>query len=141
MKSKIIIVSIVIAGIAVAYVVFGKSSDVAVTAPEPTDIVETQTVAAGDFVVIPKVVLSKPGFVMIHESENGNTGSIVMTGDYLASGVHTDVVVKTGNTTAPGEHYFAMLHYDDGNGVYDSPAIDPPVVFGNAIVQSEFAIE
>ena len=40
-----------------------------------------------------------------------------------------------------GEAYFAMLHEDSGNGVYDNPAIDPPAYRNGKIVQEKFAIE
>ena len=133
-------VFILIAGSASAYLFFRKSPSSPVVQQKLQDRVETQPVVAGDFVVVPKVVLSKSGFVMIHESDNGKTGSIVMTGDYLTSGEHEDVVVHTGITTKKGEKYFAMLHADNGNGEYDDPGTDPPVVVGGAVVQTEFSI-
>lgn len=140
MKSKIILVLILIAGAAFAFLFFRKPPALPVAQPKLKDYVEIQPVVAGDFVVIPRVVLSKPGFVMIHESDNGQTGRIVMTGDYLTSGEHENVVVHTGITTKPGERYFAMLHEDNGNGQYDDPGVDPPVVVAGAIVQTEFSI-
>ena len=114
--------------------------------PEPStsnelNIVETEAQKPGDTVTIPRVLLASPGFVMIHESVNGQTGPIVMTGDYLPAGESTDVVVETGRVTRSGEEFFAMLHVDDGNGSYDNPGIDPPIVQGGTIVQESFMIE
>lgn len=108
-----------------------KVSDEVVTAANPP----------GDSVTIPKVILSEPGFVMIHKAVGDDSGPIVMTGDLLPAGVSTNVVVKTGIVTKVGEGYFAMLHVDNGNGVFDNPGTDPPVYFGGQIVQEKFVIE
>jgi len=129
----------------IAGLVFYRNSSTqnaqAPTSEAPTDLVEVRNNPPGDSVVIPHVVLSEPGFVMIHESDNGRTGAIVMTGDYLPAGESKDVVVHTGIETKSGESYFAMLHADNGNGKYDNPGVDPPVVLSGEIVQEEFSIE
>jgi hypothetical protein len=91
-------------------------------------------------VIIPQVNLDNPGFVMIHRSVNGKAGEIIMTGEYLGSGIHRDVVVNTGINTVSGESYFAMLHVDNGNKYYDNPGVDPPLVIDNEIIQEEFNI-
>lgn len=125
----------------VAYFLFGSSNPT--TTPQggsAINLVETTANAPGNSITIPRVVLSEPGFVMIHKSVNGQTGPIVMTGDYLPAGESTGVVVS-GLQTQSGQKYYAMLHVDDGNEVYDSPAVDPPVYDDDGIVQEEFSIE
>ncbi len=104
------------------------------------DSVETAPQKPGDFVTIPRVVLSHPGFVMIHRAQGTYPGEIVMTGNLLPAGESTNVVVH-GVKTKPGEEYFAMLHRDNGNGVYDDPGTDPPVVKSGAIVEEKFIIQ
>lgn len=104
------------------------------------DVIETTAVPPGDIVTIPRVVFSKPGFVMIHRADGDNSGEIVMTGDLLPAGESKNVVVHTGIKTKIGEEYFAMLHVDDGNGRYDDPGTDPPVFSGRDIVQKKLVI-
>lgn len=106
---------------------------------ESLDLVETEPVPPGDYVTIPKVILSKPGFVMIHKAEGDYPGEIVMTGDIIPVGESKNVVVR-GVKTKSGESYFAMLHFDDGNGKYDNPSVDPPVTKGSSIVEEKFMI-
>ena len=143
MKNLAIII-LVIAVLVIVFAFYRKPNRQSTQAPlsqAPTDIVEVRDNLPGDSVVIPRVVLSSPGFVMIHKSDNGRTGAIVMTGDYLPAGESKDVVVHTGIETQSGESYFAMLHVDDGNGNYDDPGRDSPVVLNGEIVQEEFLIE
>ena len=140
MKIKTILVLVFIFGAAATYLFFIKSNTlpISLSTPmqlKPKNLVETKLVVAGDFVTISVVTLLKPGFVMIHESDRGNTSRIVMTGDYLIKGVHENIVVHTGITTKPGEKYFAMLHFDNGNAKYDDPGTDTPVISDGRIVQ------
>jgi len=144
MKNVIILITVLVVAIVAAYFYFRGSTQISTMVDtmmsEYQDLVATKPVIAGDFVTISKVVLTEPGFIMIHASNGGRTGAIIMTGDYLATGSHSNVIVKTGLTTKPGEKYFAMLHIDNGNQIYDNPGIDPPVIINGAIVQTEFSV-
>lgn len=110
------------------------------TLPQGDNALKVQNNLHGDYVTIPFVRLSKPGYVMIHASENGQPGEIIMTGSLLEKGEHTNVNVRTGIQTNPGEKYFAMLHTDNGNSVYDNLSLDEPIVINGKIVQEEFSI-
>lgn len=148
MKKGFLVVIVILIS-AAAYFFYQNSSNSLYETPssggtessDSVDLVEVESNVAGSSVTIPRVVLSKPGFIMIHESYNGRAGSIVMTGDFLPEGESTEVVVQTGKTTEVGEKYFAMLHEDNGNGTYDNPGVDPPVYKGGKIVNEEFSIE
>jgi len=145
-SSSLIAIALIVIGIIAAFLFFTNNNSVNVNTNEDNIIVSTNSSVEtadnmpGTSVVIPKVVLAKSGFIMIHKSNDGRTGAIVMTGDYLSAGEHTNVVVKTGITTQVGEKYFAMLHSDNGNEKYDDPGADPPVIGDNGIVQTEFEI-
>jgi len=132
---------LVIIVLAVGYLVYSSKNKTDTIVPEvQQNIVETTSNTPGDSVTIPRVVLSEPGFIMIHESDLGRTGTIVMTGEYLPAGESTNIIVD-GITTKSGEKYFAMLHVDDGNGSYDNPSLDPPAYSNGKIIQKEFEIE
>ncbi len=105
-----------------------------------TDAVVLGTVTPGSIILISKVQLSKPGFVMIHASEAGVAGDIVATGDLLPTGESADIIITMPTNTKLGEQYVAMLHSDDGNGQYDNPSVDPPITIQNEVVQEIFTI-
>ena len=95
----------------------------------------------GNSVVVSTVVFGEPGFIMIHKSVDGAPGEIIGTGDYVESGGDM-LIVEVDSPMVDGEKYFAMLHKDDGDKVYKSPAIDPPITdsLGN-IVMMEFSVD
>lgn len=71
---------------------------------------------AGDIVNIDLIVLSEPGFVVIHQAtEAGKTGKVVGYSDYLTAGQHTDIGIDLDANGKVGESYIAMLHADPDN--------------------------
>lgn len=66
---------------------------------------------------IDSATLAVPGFIVIHEDVNGIPGATVGTGKLLAAGAYVNESVIM--TTGPGKYYWAMLHGDDGNGLFD----------------------
>jgi hypothetical protein len=51
-----------------------------------------------------------------------------------------DVAVPLQRPAADGETLWAMLHTDDGNGMYDGAATDAPVEDGGMVVQQSFDV-
>jgi hypothetical protein len=72
-------------------------------------------------VLVDSVSLVAPGFVVIHEDVNGAPGAIVGSSTLIPVGVRYNMNVIT--TLTPGKYYWAMLHTDDGNGIFN-PATD-----------------
>lgn len=105
-----------------------------------TDTVIMGTVTPGKEILITKVQLSKPGFVVIHKDDGGQPGDIVAVGELLPAGESEDITLTVNEGLKIGEEYIAMLHGDDGNGVYDDPNTDGPLIIQNAVVSQEFTI-
>lgn len=82
---------------------------------------------AGDPIVITKVKLSTPGYVVIHADNNGVPGTILAESALLPAGVTADVTIELGRTTKAGQTYWAMLHGDDGDGKFEFPGPDAPI--------------
>ena len=88
----------------------------------------------GDTVTIQGMTLDQPGYVVIHMDNNGQPGPVIGRSDLIATGYHSNVEVEIDGTRA-GAAVYPMLHYDDGDGVYNFPGPDAPVtVDGNVVV-------
>lgn len=79
--------------------------------------------------------LNEPGYVVIHGDDDGQPGAIAGTSDLLEGEFEADVAV---GMNASGT-YWAMLHYDDGDGEFSASA-DAPVTRLNSTVQQQFTI-
>ena len=92
----------------------------------------------GEVVTIGFALLSRDGFVVIHDDEGG-PGAIMGASDLLSVGrtnglrIILDVRLEQG-------YYFAMLHVDDGDRKFD-PTKDKPVTSnGDSAIQMRFLI-
>ena len=86
------------------------------------------------------VFMNGDGFVVIHESDNGNPGAIIGSSAILSSGDSNNVVIELSRMTTDNENLIAMLHKDNGDKEFN-PSEDSPVVSeqGN-IIQMSFQI-
>lgn len=90
-------------------------------------------------VLVDSVSLIAPGFVVIHEDVNGAPGAIVGVSTLMNIGVRYNVNVIA--NLAPGKYYWAMVHTDDGNGVFN-PATDVPAKNPNGdVVMVRFMVK
>lgn len=81
----------------------------------------------GNTVTISTVFLAAPGFVVIHEDEDGAPGAILGSSALLQAGESAEVVVTLSRASKDGERLHAMLHNDtDASGAF-SGAADIPV--------------
>lgn len=80
----------------------------------------------GNIVYVATVELAQDGFVVIHKNNGGNPGAVIGSG-FFRPGVQPGSIDLTENTV-DGMSYFAELHVDDGDGVFnaekDLPARD-----------------
>ncbi len=101
---------------------------------------------AGVEVIVSKVTLAQPGYVVIHIS-NKNGGLIVLpyagASKLLPAGTsyNVPVLLNPNIKIHLGEKLWAMAHIDNGGGVYDFPAGDPPVIRNGKIVMASFTID
>jgi len=102
-------------------------------AGQPSLLVSDQSVVDGQ-VVIDWLFLDKPGYIVIHMDLEGAPGPLIGNSELL-SGSMTSVWVSIDAAQA-GTGIFPMLHYDNGDGVYEFPGPDLPTVFdGNVVVK------
>lgn len=82
---------------------------------------------AGATTTITKVMLTNPGFVTIHVDENGKPGTVLGNSLLLPEGTYANVVISLSRPSTEGEPLYAMLHTDNGNGIYEFPGPDAPL--------------
>ncbi len=76
--------------------------------------------------------LNEPGYIVLHTDDGGQPGEIVSTSDLLEGEFDTSVPLNMTGT------FWAVLHYDDGDGEFTASA-DSPVMRLNRTVQQQFA--
>ena len=78
----------------------------------------------GNVVYVSSVQLSQPGWVVIHEDNNGQPGAIIGEA-YAGAGISPVKVILT-SPTIDGHSYYAMLHSDNGDKKFDV-SVDLPL--------------
>lgn len=85
------------------------------------------TQSPGREVSIREVHLTQNAYVVIHKEADGKPGKVVGTSLSLLPGENHWVRIALTEDLKDGERIFAMLHSDDGNGVYEFPGGDAPL--------------
>jgi len=115
--------------------------------PAPTDqvVVETKPSIAvdeqkvkNDDVVVTRLFLDKPGYVVIHKVVDGKPGPVIGNSELL-DGENSNVNVKVVDYENENE-LIAMLHYDDGDSDYEFPGDDTPTKVDEAVVLTKFLL-
>jgi len=65
-------------------------------------------------------VLEAPGYLTIHENSAGQAGAVLGSSMLLQAGENSNVKVTLSRPMKDGEVLYAMLHADDGDGVFGS---------------------
>lgn len=88
----------------------------------------------GNIVLLSSVQLSNPGFVVIHKDTAGAPGDVIGV-QYFEKGINPGRIVLT-SSTVEGGIYYAVIHSDNGNKVFDAAA-DLPLkdASGNVIMK------
>ena len=115
--------------------------------PAPTDQVVVETKPSitvneqkvkNDNIVVTRLFLDKPGYIVIHKVVDGKPGSVIGNSKLL-EGVNSNVDVKVLDYENENE-LIAMLHYDDGDGNYEFPGDDAPTKVDEAVVLQKFIL-
>lgn len=123
-----IVVAVIIIG---GFLLFGGKK----SAPEETispliltdgNAVNAASQPAGSSVVVSLVVLKDPGYVVIHEDAKGAPGTVIGNSKLL-EGENRNITVELTRASRDNETLYAMLHMDDGDGVYEFPGDDGPI--------------
>ena len=80
----------------------------------------------GSMALVNAVILGKPGYVVVHADADNKPGAIVGQSALLSAGGSANVNVPL--TLEQGKYYWAMLHTDNGDNMYnateDGPTMD-----------------
>ena len=102
------------------------------------DAVAVSSQSAGSFVTVDNFVLSRPGFIVIHEANaDGSAGRIIGQSGLLTNNRGQDLELNV--NISSGKTYIAMLHYDDGDGRF-SATTDLPVMSEGSAVMTSFEV-
>lgn len=104
---------------------------VAVEENKETISVNKHTPAAS--AVIDAVNLANPGFVAIHENQNGAPGPILGISELLPKGAHENIVISLSRKTVSGEELFAKVYADNGDAKFDSSDQEVKETNGNPL--------
>jgi len=139
---------------AAAYVFFSGRAIAPITpvaSPQPqasptSDAGQSSSIVAdnqstGSSVLVKSVVFQAAGFVAVHSDVEGAPGPVVGVSALLSAGSHSAVTIAVDPALEQGKKYYAMLHTDDGDGVYRFPGPDAPTKdLGGNIVIAEFMV-
>ncbi|MBU1126108.1 MAG: hypothetical protein ABH826_01795 [Patescibacteria group bacterium] len=81
--------------------------------------------------------LVAPGFITIHKTITEAPAEIIGVTEYLEPGVYQGLKVFLNEEMAPGYKYAAILHVDDGDGVFVVD-LDFPVMTNGEVVRPYF---
>lgn len=92
----------------------------------------------GSTATVSSVMVEDRGFVVVHESVNGAPGKVLGSSSLLVAGQTLNVSLPLTEALKDGQKYIAMVHIDNGDGVF-SEATDPAAKdsMGN-IIMMEF---
>ncbi|MCH7529606.1 hypothetical protein IIB50_00615 [Patescibacteria group bacterium] len=117
----------------------GQVANVASVLTQDNDVYAEDQLA-GSTVVVRGVKLSAPGYVVIHlVAQDGSAGDIVGNSELLSEGITENVSVNLAGVSEVGDAFVAMLHSDNGDGVFNTEE-DAPTVDGTEIVVMQFDI-
>lgn len=100
----------------------------------------------GAFVTLPSVTLAQDGFVALHTTgADGKMQGLPVAGvsSLLRAGTYQNVLIRLDPNIKVnvGDQLWAMAHFDsNGNGVYEFPSTDGPVMGAGGIVMTPFRV-
>ena len=120
----------------------GMSVDISTVATTTriVNMISVDTQKPGSLVVVSSITLEAKGFVVIHEVLDGKPAAVIGSSALLSKGQLANVQVAVKSLLQNGKSYIAMLHYDNGDGVFDL-ATDAPFLGTTDIVMTEFTVK
>lgn len=95
----------------------------------------------GRQITVANVVFEKTGYVVIHRADATGQAGAVIGQSGIISGKAENVAISLKEMVAAGDTLIAMLHTDDGDGVYEFPGADMPLKDdAGSVVQMKFSI-
>ncbi|OGN14423.1 MAG: hypothetical protein A3J47_03225 [Candidatus Yanofskybacteria bacterium RIFCSPHIGHO2_02_FULL_43_22] len=134
---KIILIfgTIIATGIGVMFVFFGNDDESGSVENSSGFFIRENAIyvaeqSPSNTVSVSIVRLEKPGFAVVHDDINEAPGEILGTSNLIISGETADsLLITLSRSTLDGETIYVMLHFDNGDGIFDltkdKPVIDP----------------
>lgn len=97
------------------------------TLPGEGDVVLAEDQNAGWDINVSVIKLQKPGFVVLHRANDLGKPGAILGASTLLDGELSDFALRLDAPAYDNDTLFAMLHYDDGDGTFDSE-LDSPVL-------------
>ena len=104
---------------------------------KPSIAVDEQKVK-DDNIVVTRLFLDNPGYVLIHKVADGKPGPVIGNSELL-NGENSNVEVKVSDYENENE-LIAMLHYDDGDSDYEFPGDDTPTKVDDKVILQKFTL-
>lgn len=105
----------------------------------PSILISDQSLKDNNQLVIDNASLGDDGWVVIHQTQNGQPGPII--GYTSLSKGSASKIKMTVDKTNLSPSLIAMLHYDRGQkGVFEFPGADGPVIKDQQVIMKEFKI-
>ena len=101
------------------------------TATTPSLVLTDQP--GGDSVLITALTLDQAGYVVVHKDNDGKPGPVIGVSELIQPGVYRNYRVDI-DVNQAGAAVFPMLHYDNGDGVYEFPGPDGPVTVESKVL-------
>jgi len=79
----------------------------------------TSDQSAGDSVLVSLILINADGWVAIHEGGDGDLSPLILGARRFAAGKYFGERIELLRNTEEGQYYFAVLHADNGDGVFD----------------------
>lgn len=129
---SIVLVAIVILGAIFAFT--GKQNNTpSMTMPMNNGsmsgmMVENNSIAVSgqgetNILVASMIVITNPGYVVVHEDNNGQPGKIIGVSKLIGPGMVHGVSIQLSRNAIAGEKLYAMLHKDNGDKTYSDTDI------------------
>ena len=146
MNKKILAFIIIIALIVIALFainsVLKKDVEESEVTPEEVIVpsVSAPDQAGGMEVFINEVVLLDGGYVAIHREFDGVASTTIGVSGFLPAGTATNFLISLDEEVVEGDMLFAMLHVDDGDGLWSIELDTHLNDAGGAVIGQTFAI-
>jgi hypothetical protein len=95
----------------------GAMGDVVVPLPTESSVIVSDQ-PAGKVVMLDSLELEERSWAVIYEDSRGRPGNILGAHRYM-EGAHTNVPVELQRPTSVGGVYYAMIHHNDSDDIFD----------------------
>ena len=92
---------------------------------------------AGNTLTIPKIMIEKDGWLVVHPFKDGAPNGMIYVGaSFLKAGENTDIDLKVYRELEEGTPLVIMLHFDENqNGAFDFLFVDERSVLDKAVFE------